>query len=190
MQKYKNRKEVPEKYKWNLTDFFKDDKDFEDNYNKCKKYIDKLKKYKGCTKEASKLLEFLELEVETYDLAQTLEGYAYLISDQELGVSKNMERLNRCSDLFNDYFVNVSFFEPELLNLSNKEYNDLFKNKDLKKYKFMLDQIYRIKEHILDEKSEQIIVQLQNAMNHFDEIHLNNKKKYHYIYSQLRMDWF
>ena len=31
MQKYNNRQEVPEKYKWDLSAFFKDDNDF---YNK------------------------------------------------------------------------------------------------------------------------------------------------------------
>ena len=32
MKKYKNRSEVEEKYKWNLTDFFQNEKDYEEKY--------------------------------------------------------------------------------------------------------------------------------------------------------------
>ena len=31
MEKYNCRNDVPEKYKWDLTSFFKDDKDYEQN---------------------------------------------------------------------------------------------------------------------------------------------------------------
>lgn len=170
MQKYKNRKEVPEKYKWDLTDFFKDEKDFEDNYNKCTKLVDDLKSYRGCTKDSNKLLEFLEKDIEASILLENLSAYAYLISDQELGVSKSIERSGKCSNLENELCINESFFEPELLSLDKKEYDGLFTNKELLSYKNYLDKIYRNKEHVLDEKSEQIIANLENAMCHFEEM--------------------
>lgn len=179
MQKYKNRKEVPEKYKWDLSDFFKDEKDFDSNFKKCKLLLNKLNEYRNCTKDANKLLEFLDLNFETLDLLENLEGYSYLVSDQELGISKNMERLNKCLDLFNTFSLNTSFFEPELLSLSKEEYNSLIKNKKLNKYKILLDRIYRNKEHILDEKSEQIISELDNAMNHFEEMSSTMLNKEH-----------
>ena len=170
MQKYKNREEVPEKYKWDLTDFFKDEEAFKKSFNKCQKIIDSLNNYKGCTKNVDLLLEYLEKETESYDLVENIEGYSYLVSDQELGISENIDRLHKASDLFNELVINTSFFEPELLSLSKKEYEELFKNDKMSKYRDMLDRIYRNKEHVLDEKSEQIISQLENAMNHFDEM--------------------
>ena len=45
MQKYNNRDEVPDKYKWNLKDFFKDEKDFQDSFKKCEKLVKELDKY-------------------------------------------------------------------------------------------------------------------------------------------------
>ena len=60
MNKYKSRSEVPDKYKWDLSDFYKDEKDYEDSYNKTKKEVEELKKYVGCTKDSAKLYEFLK----------------------------------------------------------------------------------------------------------------------------------
>ena len=42
MQKYNSRKEVPEKYKWDLTPFFKDEKEFDKVLNETKKKIEEL----------------------------------------------------------------------------------------------------------------------------------------------------
>ena len=46
----------------------------------------------------------------------------------------------------------------------------MFKLDFLNKYNFIFFKIYRNKEHILYEKSEQIISSLENAMNHFEEM--------------------
>ena len=56
---YKSRKEVPEKYKWDLTDFYKDEKEFEKSFKETSTLIKDLDKYKGCTKDAFKLYEYL-----------------------------------------------------------------------------------------------------------------------------------
>ena len=170
MQKYKSREEVPEKYKWNLTDFFKDEKDYQDNFKKCQKLVKELSKYKGCTKDSKLLQEYIEKDLEASDLLENLYGYSYLINDQVIGIQKSIERLGKCENLINELNINESFFEPELLKLSKKDYEELFKNKDLLEYKVMLDKIYRNKEHVLDEQSEQIISELEMAMNHFEEM--------------------
>ena len=170
MQKYNNRKEVPDKYKWNLKDFFKDDKDFQDTFKKCETLVEKINKYKGCTKDSKLLQEYIEKDLEVSDMLENLYSYSYLINDQVLGEASSIERLGKCENLLNKLIMNESFFEPELLSLDKKEYQDLFNNKSLLEYKTMLDRIYRNKEHILDEKSEQIIAELEMAMNHFDEM--------------------
>ena len=170
MKKYKNRAEVEEKYKWDLTDLFKNDKDFDKAYEKAKKDVVNLKKYIGCTKDKDKLFEFLNKDIETQAIVLRLYIYAYLINDQELGISNSIDRKNKTSDLYNLYSINTSFFNPELLKLTKDEYKNLFKNEKLLEYKKVLDDIYRNKEHILDEKSENIISELTNSMNHFEDM--------------------
>ena len=181
MQKYNNRNEVPEKYKWDLTEFFKDEKEFKQTLPILKAKIEELKKYKGCTKDSHKLKEFMDKEVDTIALWEDVYVYAYLINDQELGNSNSIINKSLAEQLNGLLEVNTSFFAPELLELSKEEYNKLFDNKELLKYKFELDQIYRGKEHTLTSNEERIVSGLITAINHFDDTSsnlINNEHNY------------
>jgi len=174
MKIYKNRREVPEKYKWDLTDFFKDEKEFDKKLVECKKMIDSLKEYVGCTKSAEKLYDFLELEIKTISLWEDLYVYSYLINDQELGIKESLERKNKTENLNAELENNISFFAPELLKLTQSEYEQLFiDNKKLLEHKKNLDRYYREKAHILTENEEKIVSELINSINHFDSMSSN-----------------
>ena len=170
MQKYKSRKDVEEKYKWDLKDLFENDKEYEETFNKAEKELDKISSYKGCTKDSEKLYEFLKFDINISAIIMRLSSYAYLVNDQELGDSKNINRLSKAEDLENKYYINVSFFAPELLELSKDEYNALFDNKKLNEFKKALDDIYRSKEHILSEDKEVLISEMNNAALNYDNL--------------------
>lgn len=170
MKNYKNRKDVPDKYKWDLTEYYKSEDDFNKSYDKALKLIEKIKDYVGCTKDSSRLYEFILFDLEVSDLIENLYVYTYLINDQELGISKSIANKNKCELLMAKYSENTSFFAPELLRLSASKYDSLFKNNSLTEYKPMLDRIYREKKHILSENEEIIINNLINASDHFDDI--------------------
>ncbi len=171
MEKYTSRKDVPEKYKWDLTPFFKNEEEFEEKFKQATKDVDSLKEFAGCTKDANKLYEFLSKDINTAALVENIYVYSYLINDQELGVSSSIERKNKAESLMNKYMINTSFFSPELLKLSEEEYNNLFvDNESLNEFKSGLDDIYRMKNHILPEDKQNIITELENAMNHFDDM--------------------
>ena len=75
----------------------------------------------------------------------------------------------------------ASFFNPEILSFTKEEYDKLFDNKDLLEYKFMLDEVYKDKDHTLSEDKEIIINELESAMNNFEDISsnlLNNEHNY------------
>ena len=185
MKTYNSRKEVPEKYKWNLDDFYKNDKDFDKDYNEVVKSIPKLKEFKGHLKDANKLYEFLELDVKISLIYENLNVYAYVVNDQELGVEESIKRLNKIEKVEPLYIQNTSFFEPELLSLSKEEFKDLFKkNSELNKYKKYLENVYRNKEHYLDEDKKNIVTSLVNAMDKFELTSsnlINNEIDYHTI---------
>lgn len=173
---YNSRKEVPEKYKWDLTAFFKNEEDFQKCFKETEELISKLEKYKGCTKDAEKLYEFLVLEVDVITRWENLYVYAYLINDQELGISENSERKQKTEKLNTTLCNNISFFAPELLKLTKEEYEKLFEtNKKLIEYKADLDKIYRKKEHILSEEKENIVNSLVQSMDHFEDLYSNLK---------------
>ena len=174
MQKYNNRNEVPEEYKWDLTPFFKNEEEFEATYLECSKLIRELTNYVGCTKDANLLYEFLIKQVESMALWEDLYVYSYLINDQELGISENLVRKNKTEKLEMELMQNSSFFAPELLKLSKEEYEKLFEsNPKLEEFRADLDKTYREKEHILTENEEKIVAELTTAMNHYDDMSSN-----------------
>lgn len=188
MQKYNNRNEVPEEYKWDLTPFFKNDDEWEESYKKTSELIDELKNYVGCTKDANKLYDFLNKQIEAIALWEDLYVYAYLINDQELGVSESLIRKNKAEALETLLVGNTSFFAPELLSLNVKEYEQLFvDNSKLLEYKADLDKTYREKEHILNASEEKIVSELVNAMNHYDDMSSNLLNSEH-DYGKVKLD--
>lgn len=188
MQKYNNRNEVPEEFKWDLTPFFKNDDEWEESYKKTSKLINELKDYVGCTKDANKLYEFLNKQMEAVTLWEDLYVYAHLINDQELGVSESLVRKNKAETLEAILMGNMSFFAPELLNLDKDEYANLFiSNPKLEEYKADLDKTYREKEHILSASEEKIVSELVNAMNHYDDMSSNLLNSEH-DYGKVKLD--
>ena len=181
MSKYKSRSEVEEKYKWDLTDFYKNDIDFNNDIKKAKERIKEEEKYKECVKNSDLLYEFLKYDEETECLVENLYVYSFMKDDEELGNSININRKNTALEVVTLYMNMISFFNPSLLSLTKEEYNNLFNNKKLLEYKFMLDEIYKSKEHILSEQEEVIINELNSSMNNFDDISsnlLNNEHDY------------
>lgn len=181
MEKYANRGEVPEKYKWDLTSFFKDEDEFNKVLVETDSKAELLSNYVGCTKDKHKLLEFIELDLEVESNWENLYVYAFLINDENVGLSQSIERKSKTENLLVKINNAVSFFSPELLSLSEEEYNDLFTLEDLKVYREYFDAIYREKAHILSENEEVIINELVNSMNSFDDMSsnlLNNEHNY------------
>lgn len=188
MQKYNNRSEVPEKYRWDLTSFFKNEEEFEDTLQEAKKLVEKLPSYVGCTKDANRLYEFLNKYYEANALCEDLYVYAFLLNDQELGITSSMLLKEKAEKLSAELDKNVSFLGEELLHLSKEKYTALYDTcPSLLEYKSMLDKEYRNKEHTLKESEEVIVQELLHAMDHYEDMasHLLNKEHH---YGKVKMD--
>ena len=109
MKKYNSRNEVEEKYKWDLTSFFEDDKKFYKTVEEVKPLIKKLKSYKGKIKDAKNLLEFIEKKLEVSAILMDLNGYSILKDDEELGKEESKNRKSKVINLYSQYTENVSF---------------------------------------------------------------------------------
>ena len=168
MQKYKSRQDVPNKYKWDLTELFKNNNEYDIAFKKLKASIDELSTYQGCTKDSNKLYEFLNKDVKTITLLFRILVYAYVNNDQELGISSNMDRVTKAEELQTRYANVTAFFAPELLELSKEEYKKLFKNTNLNEFKYQLDDIYHAKEHVLSSDKEIIINEMHNTAINYE----------------------
>lgn len=170
MNKYETRNDVPLKYKWDLTDIFKDTNEFDKSCDEVNEEIKLIDNYIGCTKNSDKLLEFLEFDTNLTLKIVDLDIYSMTINDQDLNDPLGVKLVGKTNTLRTDYYTKSSFFNPELLSLNKDEYNNLFKNKKLLKYKSMLDDIYRYKNHILDKNEEELCSRLTNTLNSYSQM--------------------
>ena len=183
MKKYNSRAEVEDKYKWDLTEFFKNGKDFEDSFKKCNSMIKELSTYQGKLKDSKVLKEFLDKEYATIALVFRILAYTYIINDQELGNSKSIEAKAKADNLINECEIAISFFSPEILSFTNQEYEQVMNDELLKDYHYLIREVYRFKSHILSQKEETMISKLISVANYEDisSQMVNSEHDYGYV---------
>ena len=122
MKEYKNRDEVEEEYKWDLSEFFESNEAFFKASEEVDSKIDIFNDYKGCTKDANRLYKYLIKLREVETIIEKMDAYAWLKNDEELGKKENLEMLAKSKDAVAKINNVNSFFEPELLKLSKDEF--------------------------------------------------------------------
>ena len=98
MKEYKNRSEVEEEYKWDLSEFFESNEAFFKASEEVDSKIDIFNDYRGCTKDGNKLYEYLIKLKEVETIIEKMDAYAWLKNDEELGKKENLEMLSKSKD--------------------------------------------------------------------------------------------
>ena len=170
----KTRSEISDEYKWDLSLMYKNEDEYNSDFEELKTCIEKLKEYKGIiTKDAKTLLEFLKLDTKIDVLIANLYVYASLKNDEDVANKENKKRYSEILNYYSYMCTETSFITPELLKTDYSIIKEYIKeNKELEEYKFNLEMIYRYQQYTLTEKEEKLISnisQLQNKCeNNFD----------------------
>ena len=165
--KEKLRSEIEEKYKWDLTTIYKNEDDFKSDFAKAKKEIYKVTCYKDkFLKSAKDFLEFMTYDEKTDRLTSKLYYYAHLNYDSDTSSDKYKKMLNEVRDICIKYSELSSFVVPDMLKADYNLYEKFFEEeKELMKYKFEIECIYRYKAHTLSEKEEEILSKFSSVFN-------------------------
>ena len=162
----KERTEILEQDKWDLTKLFKTVKDWEDAFAESKELVDDVVAYKGKIMESSDTLCNFYL---AYDKMNRLVDKVYLYAKMECDTdTTNPEYKARkalVEKLVDDLLINISFCTPEIL---SADYSLVLKyieeNPKLNDFKFDLEKMFRYKEHTLSEAEEELISKANNAL--------------------------
>lgn len=170
---YKNRKETPKAYKWDLTAYYRDDKEWEKDYLKIIKEFENIKSYEGkVTKSANMLYQTLE-EYFAYESRLTkLFVYASLRHDEALEDADASMLYNKIYKTYNDFCAASSFIEPEIIKEETSKVEKLLETKKLNKYKFYVTNILREKEHMLSSSEEKLIAKLTSTNHTFKNVNM------------------
>ena len=119
MERQKNRNEVSDLYKWDLTAIYKTDEDWYNDYNKLKDEVGIISKFKGIiTKDSKTLQEYLDTYTSIDRKLEKLYMYAHLNNDSDTSNTYYQEMKGLIDNLYNEFSIADSYANPELLSAS------------------------------------------------------------------------
>lgn len=153
------RKDVPEKYKWDNSIIYKSVDDWNKDKETLEAQIQMLKTFQGkMGKNAELFYTTLKLYFDIYKTYYKFSDYAFRVADEDLRISSN-QSLNQISTNIGTKLAEAaSFINPEILSLDNDKIKKFFEEKkELNEFKFYVDDILRLRPHTLTTREEEIL---------------------------------
>lgn len=163
-QRQKARSEIEEKYKWDLTPIYKDVDSWYEDYDLVSKEIKKVLDFKGnIVKSAKNLLDYIEFSMNLERKLYKLYYYAHLNFDSDTTNNEYQKMNGKIENLLAEYNKLDSFVNPEMMKIDYNQIKEFYKEEPrLQEYEFLLEQLYRYKDHILNTEAESIISSFAN----------------------------
>jgi len=153
------RRDIPEKYQWNLSDIYKNVDEWKANKQKLIKEIDSFTSFKGKLAESSET--FYKTLKSYFDIMKgyyKLSSYASMLSDEDLSNTENQALKQEADNLGTKLDENSSFLKPEILKIDPSKIKQFFnEKKGLAEYKMFVDDIQRKRAHTLSANEEKIL---------------------------------
>ncbi len=155
----KERKEIPEKYKWNLSDLYASVADWKSAKTEISSNIDKIESYKGkLDQNAETLLNATDLFFNTLKEYFRFSTYSGLLADEDLSISSNQALRQEASTLGTKFSESTAWMRPEILAIAPAKVKDFFaKEPKLDQYKMYIEDIQRMRAHTLSADQEKIL---------------------------------
>lgn len=173
MEKLKHRSEVDNNSKWDLTPIYKTDEDFEKSLIEVNNLIEGFNKYKEkMMNSAHDLYATLEEDTKIDQMLNHLYMYAHLNKDSDTTNQKYQTMYEEVLNLITKYDEEASSLIPTILKYDYSKIENFYKEEEkLLEYKFVLEQVFRKKEHVLSNSKEKILSGLSNAFDFPEKIY-------------------
>ena len=155
----RDRREIEDKYKWNLDDIFPSWDAWQESYAKLEAGIDRFTALKGTLASGpEKLLEAFQLSDELGQLAYRVWYYPSLRYDEDQRDNDVNAKRQQVQILFARLQQAQSWFNPEVLKIPLDTVRGwLAASEPLRLYTFAIEDLYRQQEHVLDEEGERLM---------------------------------
>lgn len=162
----KLRKDIDDKYKWNLTDLIKDDEEYQELVTKSYMLIGKIVAMKDeLLKNSNNFLMYLKTDEELDKTVEKVYIYSHLYYQSDMNDAKGKIYKDSADKLLEEMNLKLSFIRPLLLSSDYETIKEYIKeNKELEKYAFTLEKIFRYKKYTLSEKEEKIVALANNSL--------------------------
>lgn len=155
------RSEIADEYKWKLEDMFVSDEQWEKECEKAKELAKELAEFEGKLAEsADRLLAYWKKHDELIYYVSRVYCYASQRYDQDTAVAQYQAFKNKAESAWVEAMSAESFAAPELLAIDEDTLEAFYhENEELVKYKRVIDEIRRTREHILSAAEERIMAE-------------------------------
>ena len=167
MTKIKNRNEIENKYKWDLTKIFKSDKEYLNEIKSIEKELPNTIKYKDTMLNSGK--DLYDALSNIFELSRRIEKvytYAHLKNDEDISLSSSIELMNKAETIYIKFSQTISYFSPKLLSVDYKKIEKMYKEyPSLLEYKRYLEIEFRYQKYKLSETEEKLISDLAKTFS-------------------------
>jgi oligoendopeptidase F len=155
----RNRAEIADRFKWNVTDIFTSWEEWDAAYKQLEAGVERYAKLRGTlSRGADSLLAAFEQSEELGQLAYRVWYYPSLQYDEDQRDNTINARRQQVQILFAKWKQAESWFSPELLQIPIETVRGWMLSHDkLKVYRFVVENLYRQQEHVLDEAGERLM---------------------------------
>ena len=116
------RKDVAEKYKWNLSDLYPDESAWQKDKSDILRKLDEMVKYKGKLNESAQTLAAaLDVYFDMIKQYYRYADYASRLSDEDLRISQNQSLTQQASHVGTEISEKTAFLSPEILKIARRE---------------------------------------------------------------------
>ncbi len=172
MNKIKQRNEIDSKYKWSLDLVYPTRESLGKDIKEVKEKTKELKKLEGHILDSdNNLLKALDLYMMISRINSKLYVYANMKFHEDTRVNEYQVLTVEIDNLLSKINEELAFINPELLSSSYdlvKEY--IKKNKNLERYSFYLEDLYRTKEHVLPKEQEELLARFEDVLSSSSDI--------------------
>ena len=169
-----DRDNIDKKYQWHLEDIYKDLDEFRSDKLKVEDKIKEFSKYEGIIYDENTLYDVIDLSMNTTRIIEKLQVYTSLLCDEDTRVNKNQELKEEISNLYSKYEQATYFVTNSILKLDYSKILEYYeKNSKLREYEIYLKEMFRYKDHILNENEEKLLANLSKIFgNNYDTFEL------------------
>lgn len=144
--------------KWNLNEYYTNEKDWFKDLESLKTFIPKLASYEGKLNNYEDFLAFYQLDEESSKVFYKLYGYASLSSDLNLKDENKANMKQQVMIIANELGQKTAWASPEVLSLGyDKVMEFLNKDESLKQHIFPTEKLFKQQEHVLSIDQERIL---------------------------------
>ena len=162
----KNRCDIDNKYKWDLTSMIKDDAEYQKIVSEIKLLGDKIKRMQNhLVDSAENLYCYLENSKLLDEKITCLYIYSNLYFYQDMTDKEGLKYKNIAEKLNDELAIKLSFTATEIMNAGYEKIKEFISSdKRLEQYSFYFEKLFRYKDHILSDSEEKILAASQEAL--------------------------